>query len=102
MRRSQSLSAFDIDFAYETIDNFTVPPIAQPPHAFNVKSRCQRANMNRLIAVNRGAAATTIVALKGKSKAGQAIMYSLIAGQVYIKRGGRWLLASHHASRTLD
>lgn len=37
--------------------------------------------MNRLIAVNHGAAATTIVALKGKSKAGQAIMYWLVASQ---------------------
>jgi ketosteroid isomerase-like protein len=42
---------------------------------------------------------TGIVGVEGKNKSGQALSFTIIETQVYEKRGDRWLMVSHHASR---
>jgi hypothetical protein len=39
------------------------------------------------------------VGVEGKNKSGQALSFTIIETQVYEKRGDRWLMVSHHASR---
>ena len=40
-----------------------------------------------------------VVGVEGKNKSGQALSFTIIETQVYEKRGDRWLMVSHHASR---
>jgi ketosteroid isomerase-like protein len=42
---------------------------------------------------------TGVVGVEGKNKSGQALSFTIIETQVYEKRGDRWLMVSHHASR---
>jgi hypothetical protein len=42
------------------------------------------------------------VGVEGKDKRGQALSFTIIETQVYEKRGDRWLMVSHHASRVPD
>jgi ketosteroid isomerase-like protein len=42
---------------------------------------------------------TGVVGVEGKNKSGQALSFIIIETQVYEKRGDRWLMVSHHASR---
>jgi ketosteroid isomerase-like protein len=42
---------------------------------------------------------TGIVGVEGKNKSGQALSFTIIETQVYEKRGDRWFMVSHHASR---
>ena len=52
------------------------------------------------IHINQGTAQSTgIVGVEGKNKSGQALSFTIIETQVYEKRGDRWLMVSHHASR---
>jgi ketosteroid isomerase-like protein len=52
------------------------------------------------IHINQGTAATTgVIGVEGKNKSGQALSFTIIETQVYEKRGDRWLMVSHHASR---
>jgi ketosteroid isomerase-like protein len=52
------------------------------------------------IHINQGTASTTgVVGVEGKNKSGQALSFTIIETQVYEKRGDRWLMVSHHASR---
>jgi ketosteroid isomerase-like protein len=52
------------------------------------------------IRINQGTASTTgVVGVEGKNKSGQALSFTIIETQVYEKRGDRWLMISHHASR---
>jgi ketosteroid isomerase-like protein len=52
------------------------------------------------IHINQGIASTTgVVGVEGKDKRGQALSFTIIETQVYEKRGDRWLMVSHHASR---
>jgi ketosteroid isomerase-like protein len=52
------------------------------------------------IHINQGTASTTgVVGVEGKNKSGQALSFTIIETQVYEKRGDRWLMISHHASR---
>jgi ketosteroid isomerase-like protein len=52
------------------------------------------------IHINQGMASTTgVVGVEGKDKRGQALSFTIIETQVYEKRGDRWLMVSHHASR---
>ena len=52
------------------------------------------------IHINQGMAQTTgVVGVEGKNKSGQALSFTIIETQVYEKRGDRWLMVSHHASR---
>jgi 2-haloacid dehalogenase len=52
------------------------------------------------IHINQGVASTTgVVGVEGKNKSGQALSFTIIETQVYEKRGDRWLMISHHASR---
>jgi len=52
------------------------------------------------IHINQGTAMTTgVVGVEGKNKSGQALSFTIIETQVYEKRGDRWLMVSHHASR---
>jgi hypothetical protein len=37
--------------------------------------------------------------MAGRGKSGQAHSFTIIETQVYEKRGDRWLMVSHHASR---
>jgi ketosteroid isomerase-like protein len=51
----------------------------------------------------QGVASTTaVVAVQGKNKAGQPLSFSVLATEVYVKRGDRWLVVAHHASRVPD
>jgi ketosteroid isomerase-like protein len=43
--------------------------------------------------------ATYVVRDEGKNKNGQALAYDVLVTQGFEKRGNRWLLATHHASR---
>src|SRR5262249_21081272 len=53
-----------------------------------------------LIHINQGMASTTgVMGVEGKNKSGQALSFTIIETQVYEKRGDRWLIISHHASR---
>ena len=55
------------------------------------------------IQINQGTASTTtVVAVQGKNKAGQPLSFTVLATQVYLKRGDRWLAVAHHASRVPD
>lgn len=55
------------------------------------------------IHINQGMASTTgVVGVEGKDKRGQALSFTIIETQVYEKRGDRWLMVSHHASRVPD
>jgi ketosteroid isomerase-like protein len=55
------------------------------------------------IYINQGTASTTgIMGVEGKNKSGQALSFTIIETQVYEKRGDRWLMISHHASRVPD
>ena len=45
------------------------------------------------------ASTTGVVGVAGKNKSGQALRFTIIETQVYEKRGDRWLMVSHHASR---
>jgi ketosteroid isomerase-like protein len=55
------------------------------------------------IQINQGSASTTtVVAVQGKNKAGQPLSFTVLATQVYLKRGDRWLAVAHHASRAPD
>jgi ketosteroid isomerase-like protein len=55
------------------------------------------------IHVNQGMASTTgVVGVEGKNKSGQALSFTIIETQVYERRGDRWLMISHHASRVPD
>jgi uncharacterized protein (TIGR02246 family) len=49
--------------------------------------------------IHEAASATTIIAVNGKTKAGQPVSQSVLATQIFVKRGGRWLAIAHHASR---
>ena len=40
-----------------------------------------------------------VTGVEGKNKGGQALNFTVIETQVYEKRGDRWLIISHHASR---
>jgi ketosteroid isomerase-like protein len=52
------------------------------------------------IHINQGTAQTTgVVGVEGKNKSGQALSFTIIETQIYEKRGDRWLMVSHHASR---
>ena len=52
------------------------------------------------IHINQGTASTTgVIGVEGKNKSGQALSFTIIETQVYEKRGDRWLMISHHASR---
>ena len=52
------------------------------------------------IHIDQGTAWTTgVVGVEGKNKSGQALSFTIIETQVYEKRGGRWLMVSHHASQ---
>ena len=52
------------------------------------------------IHIDQTAAWTTgVVGVEGKNKSGQALSFTIIETQVYEKRGDRWLMVSHHASR---
>ena len=52
------------------------------------------------IHINQGMASTTgVVGVEGKNKSGQALSFTIVETQVYEKRGDRWLMVSHHASR---
>ena len=52
------------------------------------------------IHVNQGTAwVTGVVGVDGKNKSGQALSFTIMETQVYEKRGDRWLMVSHHASR---
>ena len=42
---------------------------------------------------------TGIVGVEGKNKSGQVLSFTITETQVYEKRGDRWLMVSHHASR---
>ena len=42
---------------------------------------------------------TGVVGVEGKNKRGQALSFTIIETQVYEKRGDRWLMVSHYASR---
>jgi ketosteroid isomerase-like protein len=42
---------------------------------------------------------TGVVGVEGKNKGGQTLSFTIIETQVYEKRGDRWLMVSHHASR---
>ena len=42
---------------------------------------------------------TGVVGVEGKNKSGQALSFTITETQVYEKRGDRWLMVSHHASR---
>ena len=42
---------------------------------------------------------TGVVGVEGKNKSGQALSFTIVETQVYEKRGDRWLMVSHHASR---
>jgi ketosteroid isomerase-like protein len=42
---------------------------------------------------------TGVVGVEGKNKSGQALSFTILETQVYEKRGDRWLMVSHHASR---
>jgi ketosteroid isomerase-like protein len=42
---------------------------------------------------------TGVVGVEGKNKSGQTLSFTIIETQVYEKRGDRWLMVSHHASR---
>ena len=54
----------------------------------------------RHIHVDQTTAWTTgVVGVEGKNKSGQALSFTIIETQVYEKRGDRWLMVSHHASR---
>ena len=55
------------------------------------------------IHINQGTASTTgVTGVEGKNKSGQALSFTIIETQVYEKRGDRWLMISHHASRVPD
>jgi ketosteroid isomerase-like protein len=55
------------------------------------------------IQINQGVASTTtVVAVQGKNKTGQPLSFTVLATQVYVKRGDRWLAVAHHASRAPD
>jgi ketosteroid isomerase-like protein len=55
------------------------------------------------IHINQGMASTTgVVGVEGKDKRGQALSFTIIETQVYEKRGDRWLMVSHHASRVAE
>src|SRR6516225_4484845 len=55
------------------------------------------------IHINQGTASTTgVTGVEGKNKSGQALSCTIIETQVYEKRGDRWLMISHHASRVPD
>jgi ketosteroid isomerase-like protein len=55
------------------------------------------------IQINQGTASTTtVVAVQAKNKAGQPLSFTVLATQVYLKRGDRWLAVAHHASRAPD
>jgi ketosteroid isomerase-like protein len=41
----------------------------------------------------------SVAEVEGKSKAGQAQRFKVLETAVFEKRGNRWLVASHHASR---
>jgi len=47
----------------------------------------------------RTAWTTGVVGVEGKNKSGHALSFTIIETQVYEKRGDRWLMVSHHASR---
>ena len=50
--------------------------------------------------IDQGTAWTTgVVGVEGKNKSGQALSFTIVETQVYEKRGDRWLMVSHHASR---
>jgi ketosteroid isomerase-like protein len=52
------------------------------------------------IHINQGMASTTgVTGVEGKTKSGQPLNFTIIETQVYEKRGDRWLMISHHASR---
>ncbi len=52
------------------------------------------------IDIDQGTAWTTgVVGVEGKNKGGLALSFTIIETQVYEKRGDRWLMVSHHASR---
>ena len=52
------------------------------------------------IHINHGTASTTgVPGVEGKNKSGQALSFTIVETQVYEKRGDRWLMVSHHASR---
>ena len=42
---------------------------------------------------------TGVVGVEGKNKSGQVLSFTITETQVYEKRGDRWLMVSHHASR---
>jgi len=42
---------------------------------------------------------TGVVGVEGKNKSGQTLSFTITETQVYEKRGDRWLMVSHHASR---
>jgi ketosteroid isomerase-like protein len=55
------------------------------------------------IHINQGMASTTgVTGVEGKNKSGQGLSFTIIETQVYEKRGDRWLMISHHASRVPD
>jgi len=45
---------------------------------------------------------TGVVDVDGKNKSGQPLRFTIVETQVYEKRGNRWLMVSHHASRLPD
>lgn len=45
---------------------------------------------------------TGVVDVDGKNKSGQPLRFTIVETQVYEKRGDRWLMVSHHASRLPD
>jgi ketosteroid isomerase-like protein len=52
------------------------------------------------IYINQATASVTgVTGVEGKNKAGQALNFTIIETQIYEKRGDRWLIISHHASR---
>jgi ketosteroid isomerase-like protein len=55
------------------------------------------------IQVNQGTAVTTtVISIKGTSKAGALQDYAVHLTQVFVKRGDRWLLVANHGARVPD
>jgi ketosteroid isomerase-like protein len=52
--------------------------------------------------IQGAASTTTIVTVNGKTKDGQPASQSVMATQIFVKHGQRWLAVAHHASRIPD
>jgi ketosteroid isomerase-like protein len=76
---------------WESVIDFYAEVNAKPKHAPHVRF------------IHGAASTTTIIAVHGKTKkAGQPETLSLLATQIFVKHGERWLAIAHHASRIPD